>query len=115
MRYVVKTLDKTMLVKGIPLGRLYEILVKLVRKNPEQAKRKFPHGIPDAANRKVEFKIGLDRLHGSQFVWNVLNGHDSKVRWFPSYDAIEDFIQGRKSKGKIFRSYKEFILWKYGQ
>jgi len=114
MRFVLKALGVKSL-KMSSLSELYESLVRSVRRNPKKAKRLFPFGIPDAVEHKTEFKIGLDRLHKSQFVWNILNGLKCKVRWFPSYDALESFLRGRKSKGKLFRSYKEFILWKYGQ
>jgi hypothetical protein len=114
MRFVLKALGGKP-PKKAALSELYGALVEQVKKNPSKARKMFPHGIPDAVRHKTEFKIGLDRLHKSQFVWDILNGHMCKVRWFPSYDALEDSIQGRKSKGKKFRSYKEFILWKYGQ
>lgn len=114
VRRVVNALGSRPLL-GTSFRDLYKLFVKLVLANPVKAKRKFPHGIPDAAKRKVEFKIGFDRLRADQFVWNVLNGHSCKVRWFPSYDALEDFLRGRGMRGKLFRSYEEFVLWKYGE
>jgi hypothetical protein len=114
MRYVIRELGGEP-AKLASLSELYKSLVCIVKRKPNYAKKKFSYGVPDAIKHKVEFKIGLDRLHTSQFVWNILNGHNCKVRWFPSYDALEDHLRGRKSKGKVFRSYREFILWKYGQ
>jgi hypothetical protein len=114
MRHVIRTLGgKT--PRAASSKELYSMLVKLVQKDRVTAKRKFPFGIPDAKNLKVELKIGFDRLHKSQFIWNILNGHDCKIRWFPSYDALERAIRGKLGVGKIFRSYRDFILWEYGK
>lgn len=100
--------------KGLSLEALYNLMVRVVRENKIKAARKFPHGIPDAEKSNVEFKIGLDRLHAGQLVKNILCGQKFQVRWFPSYDSIEKMFQTGEDESKVFQSYKEFILWRYG-
>jgi hypothetical protein len=112
MRNILKTLGEKP-PRNVPPEFLYDLLVQVVLKDPIEAKRKYPFGIPDAKNLKVEFKIGFDRLHNSQFIWNILNNHNCKVRWFPSYDALEESLRGSSYKGRIFESYRDFVLWKY--
>jgi hypothetical protein len=114
MRYVIKTLGGIP-PKNVAQGCLYDLLVDIVLKDEVTAKKKFPFGIPDAKNSKVEYKIGFDRLHRSQFIWNILNGHNCKIRWFPTYDDLEESLLGHSSNGKLFDSYKDFILWQYEQ
>lgn len=93
---------------------LYEHLVVAVKRNKRKAAKKFPHGKPDAFSSGVEFKIGLDRLHSGQLVRDILIGQTTKVRWFPSYDSIERKFRTNYDKSKVFKSYKDFILWRYG-
>jgi hypothetical protein len=114
MRFVIRTLGMEAPL-NVSSDVLYDLLVQTVLKDPAVSKEKFPFGKPDARNRKVEYKIGFDKLHKSQFIWNILNGHDCRIRWFPSYDALEDAIEGRPFEGKIFRTYRDFILWEYGE
>jgi hypothetical protein len=100
--------------RGTSLENLYSLLIEVVKKNRIKAKKKFPHGIPDAEKSGVEFKIGLDRLHAGQLVRNILLGQKTRVRWFPSYDSIEKKFQTDRDDSKVFQSYKDFILWRYG-
>jgi hypothetical protein len=96
------------------LEDLYPLLVTAVKTNRRKAKERFPHGIPDAENFNVEFKVGFDRLHSGQLVRDILFGQRTKVRWFPSYDSIEKKFKTGVDDSKVFQSYKDFILWRYG-
>lgn len=114
MREVIFVLTKIKLKRGMSLGDLYDVMVSVIRKKPILSSKKFPFGKPDAVNSKIEWKFGFDRLRGCQFVWNVLNGFNCKVRWAPSCDEFEKCIQGRKNSSRLFKSYRDFVIWKYG-
>lgn len=114
MKRAIYEISKQRPARLTSLEDVYDILVKVVQSNKRAAKKKFPHGIPDASESNVEFKVGFDRLHAGQFVRNILLGQTAKVRWFPSYDSIEKKFQTGRDDSKVFQSYKEFILWRYG-
>jgi hypothetical protein len=99
--------------RGLSLDVLYDSMMSLINEDREKAKKEFLHGIPDASVIKTEFKIGFDRLHREQLVWNVLNGHNCKVRWAKSYDDIERALRGEVNTSLLFDSYRDFILWRY--
>ena len=114
MRRIIRILTNINPPKKTKLEVMYDLTVDAVLANRDLALQKYPHGTPDARESRVEFKIGLDRLHDDQFVWNICNGHDSRVRWAQSYDDIEEFLSGGINRTRLFESYKDFILWQYG-
>jgi hypothetical protein len=114
MRGVIIAITGEKLSKCIPLEILYDTMVQTVKSNPVKASELFLHGKPDASNIKTEFKVGFDRICRHQFVWNILNGYDCAIRWSASYDDIELALRGGINKTKLFNTYKDFVLWKYG-
>lgn len=68
------------LPKGLDVSHLYDLLVVETLKDRERTLSLFKFGRPDASVIKTEFKVGFDRLCSHQFVWNILNGHDSRIR-----------------------------------
>jgi hypothetical protein len=114
IRRVIFILTGKSIQKGMDIGSLYDSMVSTIKKTSLKAANKFPFGRPDALIFKTEWKFGLDRLRSNQFVWNVLNGFDCKVRWASSCDVFEDSFNGHKNKSRLFNSYREFVVWEYG-
>lgn len=114
MRDVIRIITGVNPNRGVPLEDLYDSMVKAIKKNPSKAAKKFPFGKPDATKLKTEWKLGFDRLRSCQFVWNILNGADCKVRWASSCDELEKAITGKKNDSRVFKSYRDFVVWGYG-
>jgi hypothetical protein len=101
------------IIQRLSLEDSYDMMVSVVQENREVAATKCAGGLPDAKNLKVEYKIGLDRIRANQLIWNVLNGHDCKIRWVLSYDDIERTLCGGVDNSVLFDSYRDFIMWRY--
>ncbi len=90
---------------------LYHELREAVSSNELRAKKVLRGGNPDAREGYVEFKFGIDILRADQLISNILNGDLSKVRWLPSWDALEKILDGGLNDSSLFDSYYDFITW----
>lgn len=114
LRNVIAYLTGKKTKRGEKLENLYDLMASSVKNNKRKAAKKFPFGKPDAFKEKVEWKFGFDRIRDCQFVWNILNGEDCQIRWAKSCDEFERAIRGKKNSSKLFKSYRDFVIWGYG-
>lgn len=114
LRSILTVLTEQKPDREVPLEDLYENLIAAVNANQGKADKLYPHGLPDAEEVQTEFKIGFDRLHGSQLVRNIRQGFPCKIRWAASYDDIEIALRGGENKTRLFESHRDFIMWRYG-
>jgi hypothetical protein len=92
-------------------GKLYYQLVDAVMNRDEKAREILRGGIPDAKDGWVEFKFGIDFLRADQLIADILEGRRSKVRWLPSWDALEKILEGGVNDSSLFDSYQNFISY----
>jgi hypothetical protein len=90
---------------------LYLELREAVGENEAWAREILKGGHPDAREGYVEFKFGVDFLRSDQLISDILDGCRSRVRWLPSYDALEKILQGGPNDSSLFDSYQSYIIW----
>jgi hypothetical protein len=95
--------------KTTSVSCLYDALVTRVQLNKQRAKKLLKGGKPDAFVRRVEFKFGIDFLRADQLIFDILSSRAGKVRWFLSYDALEDALNGLNSGCILFSSYLRYL------
>lgn len=91
---------------------LYERLVKVVNRNKKKSGDSIISGVPDCKRIGVEFKIGIDYLRKDQLIYDILHGRKGKVRWLPSWDSLELWLEKKgRDESLFFDSYLSYLKW----
>jgi hypothetical protein len=113
MRRITRDLTGVRPPLGITRGDTYDIMASAIRKHEAKAKRLFSSGRPDAGT--TEWKFGADRIKDDQFVWDVLHGTRAQIRHTDCTEDFELFFRTGVDRTKLFDSYRDFVVWGFGE
>ncbi len=105
----IKTLTGKATVYG-DVKSVYNCLVQAVVENSDKARRLFKAGGPDVIKYNTEFKVGIDCLRPNQLILSILKRRKTKIRWFPSTDAIEEKFRNEKDRSVLYESHIAYLL-----